>query len=367
MLPPRRVLRFVVVLVLASAAVVGLLHLRQGSITGPFSLEASEQWIVRQDQPGEIVARYTSGRREIVQSLQVYQFPRGDMIRFNIASNLEEGVRVAAGTPIMECLSMTDEAMEPMFVTRTNRLTTEVAMLQRETDLAQAERATTNLYLASKELEAYQKLIARRKQLVDQGILSRDELDLMEIEYSRRKIAAAAAQSDAEYRHVQTRPETASLTLASLEEAVQELNLVKQRRAARWLTTPIAGRLTRFSGMPQILLRVVNDHDLTARVVVPVSFADQLKPGDPIELVFASMGLPSVTSTIQRIEINPVPMLGQSAVHLLVPVSNTDGTLGVALTGQAMVRSVHVSPFSALWWRLRLAGFDSLFKKSEAQ
>ncbi len=367
MLPPRRVFRFLVVLVLSSAAVVGLLHLRQSTISGPFTLEASEQWIVRQDQPGELVARYTSGNREIVQSLQVYQFPRGDMIRFNVASNLDEGMQVSAGTRIMECLSMTDEAMEPLLESRTNRLTTEVAMLQRETDLAHAEMATTNLYLAARDLDAYQKLITRRRQLVDQGFMSLDELDLMEIEYSRRKIAAASAQASAEYRHIQSRPETASVTIMALEEAVQELNLLKQRRAARWLTTPIAGRLTRFSGVPQILLRVANDRELTARVVVPVAFADQIKPGESIEMVFASIGLPSVTSSIQRIEINPIPMLGQSAVHLLVPVNNAAGKLSMALTGQAVIRNIRINPFSALWWRLRLAGFDSLFKKSETQ
>ena len=360
MLPARRVMRFLVVLILVGAVLVGMAYLRQDTITGPFALEASEQWIVRQDQPGEIVARYSTGRREIVQKIQVFQFPRGDMIEFNVASNLAEGSQVTVGMPIMEFCSRADESMEKMLTIRTNRLSMEVALLHRQADLSKADEATTNLSLAARELDAYQQLIERRKQLVDQGILSRDELDLMEIEYSRRKLSAASAQSDSAFRHIRVQPDLATIAALELEEAKQALSLVAQRCAARWLVTPIAGRLTRFSGVPEILLRVVNEHELTARVVLPVAFMEQLKPGTPVELMFASMGVRSVTAHIERVEINPVPMMGQSVAHLLVPVPNDGGTLRMAMTGQAVVKGVKTGPFAALWWRLRLSGFNEL-------
>jgi hypothetical protein len=344
-------------LTLVCVLLLVLMYTRTGVLTGPFTLEAAE-WLVTQEQPGEIVTRQTTGRREVTQSVQVYEFPRGDVIRLNLASNLMEGSIVAAQTPIMELASLTDVAMEKLLVARTNRLAAQIGLLQQGEGTAKIGSAEASLALAQTNLQSYLPLVQRRRTLVDQGILSRDELQVNEDEYNRRMQEVVVAQAEVDVRRMQVAPGVVTMAQAEFEEACQELSLVQERLAARWLIAPVGGRLTRISNTPDILLRVINERDMSARVIVPIIFADQLAPGDPVELVFTGMAARALTSAIERVELQSVPQLGQSVAHLIVPVDNRDGRLRVAQTGQAIIHNIRANPLSALWRRVRLAGVD---------
>lgn len=140
-----RLLHFVMLLIVVSAGILALMLMRTSYLTGPFTLEPSEQWIVRQERPGEIVAQQTSGRRSVINAVSVHTFNDADVIDMNLAPNLEEGTIVTAGTPVMELLSLTDQAMEKMLVARVRRLTEQVAQLRTGEGLAKVEEAQAKL------------------------------------------------------------------------------------------------------------------------------------------------------------------------------------------------------------------------------
>jgi len=326
-------------------------------LTGPFTLEPSEQWIVRQERPGEIVAQQTAGRRSVINAVSVHTFNDADVIGMNLASNLEEGTIVTAGTPVMELVSLTDQATEKMLVARVRRLTEQVTQLRAGEGLAKVEEAQANLELATTNLASYAPMVARRRVLVDQGALSYDELQQMEVEYFKRQMDVNVARTAIGVRQSQMGPSVIAAADAELEETVRELELVRARLAARWLITPVAGCLTRYSGNPGILLRVMNVHAMLARIVVPIMYIDRVKPGDPVELIFSGVAMHAVTSTIDRVEASYDPVLGQSLVYLLVPVNNRDGQLQMAMNGQAVLHAARINPLVMVWQRLNMAGF----------
>ena len=359
----QKIIRFLIVLAGIAVMLVLLMFARSSTLMGAFVLEASEQWMVRQDRPGEFVARQTSGRREIMQSAEVYQFPNSDMIQLNLASNLTEGTVITAGTPVLELVSLSDQTMEKVLIARTNRLTIQINLLQKGEGTEKIAAAEASLALALTNLQSYSPLVDRRRGLVTRGVLSQDELQNAEDEYNRRQQQVIVAREDVDVRRMQVAPGVVSMAAAELEEAQQELHLVQTRRASRWLRSPVPGRLTRYSGVPNILMRVLNEWELSARVTVPMTFIDQLNVGDPVELIFAGIGIRSVTAAVERIELLPDPVYGQSVVNLLTTVPNKDGRLQVGLTGQAVIRGINANPWYAIWWRLRLAGIDALWSR----
>ncbi len=354
---PRKLLRFVLVLAGAVLALVAMMLTRSSGLSATFVLEPSAQWIVRQDRPGEIVARETSGRRQVAQSALVYQFDRGDVINLSLSSNLFDGAFVPVGMPVLELNSATDRAMELMLIARTNRLEQQVRLLLHGEGEANIAASEAVLALAITNLQSYVPMIERRRQLVTQGVLSEDELQVNEDEYNRRAQEVAVARADVEVRRMQVAPGVVAMAQAELEEALQELYLVQSRLNSRWIISPIAGRLARDSGDPTILLRVMNVQDMIARVVLPASYVNQFQTGATVELLFDGINLPPLRAPVERLEINQIPELGQSALHVLVAVPNESGVYAMNMTGRALLRASDANPFAVIMRRLRQGGF----------
>jgi hypothetical protein len=189
---------------------------------------------------------------------------------------------------------------------------------------------------------------------VEQGYVSADELQLMELEYARRRLSASARQMQSGYQRLRLRGDSTATEEAELEETLQQLQLVQQRLASRWLITPISGRLTRSSGVPEVLVRVVNEDPLVARILAPVEHAHHLSVGADVELVFSGYNSIVVQSRIEQMSIEPDPLLGISVIHMLAPVDNTNNRFTIGMSGQARLRSVRINPFLALWREIKL-------------
>ena len=367
MRPPARIIRFLALLALASLGIAALMFARTTSLTGPFALEPSEQWLVRQDQPGEVTTQHKLARSEVMQAVRVFEFARQDIISINLVSNLTEGSLVGSNAPIMEVFSQNDTAMEKMLIARVERLRSQLELLKIGEGSAKVDAAQANLALAQTNLATYLPIYERRKKLVVQGIMSPDEFQITEDEYSRRAQAVNVAQADVDVRRMQIAPGVVTMAAAELEEAQQQLDLIRGRLASRWLCTPIAGRLTRYSNNAAILVRVMNEKEMLARIMIPMVFMEQVRMGEQVELYVHGIEGPPITASVDRVLVDALPLLGQSVAHLVVPVNNDDGRLQVAMTGQAVMRGTRINPFTALWRRLRMAGIGTLMREPGSQ
>ncbi|NLF40695.1 hypothetical protein GX586_14730 [bacterium] len=354
-----RILRFLALLAVASIGIAALMFARTTSLTGPFALEPSEQWLVRQDQPGEVTTQHRLARSEVMQSVRVYEFARQDIISISLASNLTEGALVASNTPVMELYSQNDEAMERMLVARVERLKSQLELLSIGEGSAKVDAAQANLALAQTNLATYLPIYERRKKLVVQGIMSPDEFQLTEDEYSRRAQAVNVAQADVDVRRMQIAPGVVTMAAAELEETQQQLELIRARLDSRWLRTPIGGRLTRNSNNPAILIRVMNEKEMLARIMIPMVLMDQVRVGEQVELYVHGVEGPPITAAVDRVLVDELPLLGQSVANLVVPLDNSDGRLQVAMSGQAVIRGARINPVAALWRRLWMAGINT--------
>ncbi|MCK5853254.1 hypothetical protein KAH27_09535 [bacterium] len=351
----KRFLRFALLFGTMSIVIILLMQAQTPTLSGPFELEASEQWIVRQDRPGEIVTRHTLGRRKAIQEMRLYRFPDEDILSVNLISNLTEGTWVKKKQPVLDFYSLADNANKKILEARVERLTEQTNIYRNGELQARYEQALALVALAETNLLTYTPLIKRRRGLVKTSILSEDELQTYESEYYRRLQDVQVAKSEAFYRKSQASPGVIAMADAELEEAERELELVQNRLAAHLVRTPIEGRITRSSGDPAILLRVLNEDKLIARIVVPVIFKDKINIGDKILLDFAGHQNYSVESHIEHIVVQSVPMLGQSILHVLVPVDNSNKELSVSMTGNAVLTSIKMNPLRIIIERIKSA------------
>jgi len=349
----KRFVKFISLLLLMGILVALLMKFQSGNLAGAFELEASEQWIIRQERPGEIVARHTQGRREAVQGVKIYNYPDDDIITVNLISNLVEGSYVESGTPLLEIYSISDSSKEKSLEARVNRLREQLKLHYGGEFQAKQNEALAELALAETNLASFIPIIEKRRELAGKGILSLDEMHLSEDEYFARIQAVEVAKAALEIRKSQIAPGVIAVAQAEFEEAVQELSLIKLRLADNKLVTPIEGRITRASGDPSLLLRVVNENALYARVGLPLTYVDRISEGDIVKLIFNGSSESIITSAVEKIVVQSVPMLGRSVLHVLVPVKNRKDDVSVSMTGRAIFSSVSINPFDLMWNRLK--------------
>jgi hypothetical protein len=346
-------IRFILLLVVLFLIATLLLKTQTTTLKSPFELEASEQWIVRQDRPGEIIARHTLGRRQAIQGMKVYRYERNDLITMDLHTNLSEGAYVPSGFPVLIINSLNDNSQQDILKTRENRLTEQVKLLTKGPYQARIIEAERLLALAQTNFITFLPEYTRITNLVTRGISSQYERDIARQEHARLLQEIRIARETLNVRRMEIAQGVITMAELELEETQHELAMVRSRITNRWLKTPIPGRLTRSSGDPDILLRIVNENKLYARIIIPLAFYELLEEGDIVDLQFNGKETFNRRSTIEYIIVESIPMLGQSVLHVLVPLDNDDGELSVAMTGQALFPEIKIDPFNMLLRRIR--------------
>ncbi len=349
----KKVTRFIALLLLVGIVITLLIKFQSNNLYGAFELEASEQWIVRQERPGEIVARHTQGRREAVQGIKLYRYSDDDIVTIILFSNLVEGSYVDLGDPILEINSISDNSKDKLLEARIKRLQEQLKLHYNGEFQAKQNEAVATLALAETNLISYLPIMEKRRELAKKGFLSLDEMHFSEDEYFARKQEVEVAKAALEIRKSQIAPGVVAVAKAELEETLQESKFVKLRLANNLLITPVEGRVTRASGDPSLLLRVINENMLYARIGLPLTFVDRINKGDTVKLIFNGSSDFVITSAVEKIVVQSVPMLGQSVLHVLVPVKNRKNEVRVSMTGRAIFSSININPFDMMWKRLK--------------
>jgi hypothetical protein len=348
-------IRFILILLLLFVVVTLLLKTKTTTLKSPFELEASEQWIIRQDRPGEVIARHTLGRRQAIQGMKVYRYERNDLITMDLHTNLTEGASVPVGFPVLIINSLNDNSQEHILEAREKRMTEQVNILTKGPYQARIIEAERQLDLSQTNFITFLPEYARVTNLVNRGISSQYERDIARQEHARLLQEIRIARESLNVRKMEIAPGIITMAELELEETQHELAMVRSRITNRWLKTPIPGRLTRSSGDPDILLRIVNEHKVYARIIIPLAFYELLHIGDAVDLRFHGKELLVRHTKIEYIIVESIPMLGQSVLHVLVPLDNDDGELSVAMTGQALFPEIKIDPFNMLLRRMRYA------------
>ncbi|MBR6462873.1 hypothetical protein IKS73_07030 [bacterium] len=352
-------LRYFLIIALSGVVLYFVLQTDVAALKCPFELEASEQWTIQQERPGDFIAKHLKGRMQALAGVTTFRFDRYDVVNTELAPGIKEGSLVKVGDHVLTFHSLYDESQKKM-------LQAKVDMYQATLDNLLSgelqERVTEGeklVSLAYTNYYSYLPLVERRRVLYNTGYISNDEVQQAEEELNSRFAEISVAEADLNARKMACSSNVINTAKAELRVAQKELEMVNDRLEARTVTTPVNGRVTQVSLDPEVktILRVVNEEPIYARVVAPLNFSNEIQPGLEAVLSFHNEDL-TVTGKVESVSIVPVPLMGLSVVHALIPIRDVPFSTISSMTGEASIPSIKIDPFHS-----SLAALRSLYEK----
>lgn len=352
-------LRYFLIIAISGVVLYFVLQTDVAALKCPFELEASEQWTIQQERPGDFIAKHLKGRMQALAGVTTFRFDRYDVVNTELAPGIKEGSLVKVGDHVLTFHSLYDESQKKM-------LQAKVDMYQATLDNLLSgelqERVTEGeklVSLAYTNYYSYLPLVERRRVLYNTGYISNDEVQQAEEELNSRFAEISVAEADLNARKMACSSNVINTAKAELRVAQKELEMVNDRLEARTVTTPVNGRVTQVSLDPEVktILRVVNEDPIYARVVAPLNFSNEIQPGLEAVLSFHNENL-TVTGKVESVSIVPVPLMGLSVVHALIPIRDVPFSAISSMTGEAIIPSIKIDPYHS-----SLAALRSLYEK----
>ena len=345
-------LRYFLIIALSGVVLYFVLQTDVAALKCPFELEASEQWTIQQERPGDFIAKHLKGRMQALAGVTTFRFERYDVVNTELAPGIREGSLVKAGDHVLTFRSLYDESQKKMLQAKVEMYQATLDNLlsgELQSRVTEGERLVT---LAYTNYYSYLPLVERRRELFNTGYISNDEVQQLEEELNSRF-------ADLNARKMACSSNVINTARAELKVAQKELEMVNDRLAARTITTPVSGRVTQVSLDPEIktILRVVNEDPIYARVVAPLTFSNEIQPGLEAVLTFHNEDL-TVTGRVESVSIVPVPLMGLSVVHALIPIRDVPFSAISSMTGEASIPSIKIDPFHS-----SLAALRALYEK----
>jgi len=350
-------LRYFLIIAISGVVLYFIMQTDVAALKCPFELEASEEWIIQQERPGDFIAKHLKGRLQALAGVTTFRFERYDVVNTELAPGIAEGSLVEAGDHVLTFRSLYDESQKKTLEAKVDMYQATLDNLlsgELQSRVTEGEKLVS---LAYTNYYSYLPLVRRRRELFNTGYISNDEVQQLEEELNSRFAEISVAEADLNARRMACSSNVINTARAELRVAQKELEMVNDRLAARTIKTPIKGRVTQVSLDPEIktILRVVDEDPIYARIVAPLSYASELQPGVLTIMSFHNEQL-TVTGRIESVSVVPVPLMGISVVHARVPVRDVPFSAISSMTGDASIPSIKIDPFhsslsalKALW------------------
>lgn len=235
---------------------------------------------------------------------------------------VEAGDPVSPGQPIMQLRP--DQVQAQVEGAQAGA---DAARYSRDAAQAQLEAAQAQLLQAESDVQLAEVEFRRTKSLVEEGALSRQDLDQAQ---NQLEVARASQQlAEKNVRAAQSQLEQATSTLNQAQAQVQ---VNQESLGFKQVTAPIAGfvgdiipKVGDYVSLGQTVTTITENRELFLRIQVPTTRSDQLSTGLPLELVDPNTGKPLATGSLSFVS----PEVDNSAQSILVKARfpNEAGTL----------------------------------------
>lgn len=342
-------IRYILILASAGTVLYLIMQTDAAALRCPFELEASEQWTIQQERPGDFVAKHFKGRLQALAGVTTYRFDRYDVVGVELAPGVEEGSIVKKGDHVLTFHSLYDESQRKQLEAEVEKFQAALDALLSGELQSRVEEGEKLLAQAITNYNSYLPLVKRRRELYNTGFISNDEVQQMEDELNDRLIQISVVKADLDARRQACSSNVINTARGELKVAQKSLEMVDDRLAARIVKTPIQGRVTQVSLDPasQTILRVVNEEPIYARCVASIRFSSTLTNGCEIVFRFPNEEF-AVTGAVEKVSVVPVPLMGISVLHALVPLYDLPTNRISSMTGEATVPSIKIDPVNQL-------------------
>ena len=330
---------------LALAVLLGLWIRLPLEFTRPCRLLPQAEWILIRTGPDTFEARLitrTAGER---QTLDIFRFERGDVVRFEREGTIRPGARVAAGDEVAYLRS---------HASRAARQTSALELLEAEAGLRTVETGgkaeivarTRGEMAAAQALRAQRETESRRTaRLHEAGLASDAQHETAASLLEQAEANLSAARSALEAVEVGEKSAIVEAYLARVELLRGRLAEAALRVDAETLRSPIAGEVMALQA-DSALVRIADTDTLYAFSPVPPSRVFHLRPGRGA--VVQAMGSPvRARGWVVSVDSEASAVAGRTFFWATVAIPNPDGLLRPGLEGSLRFTG---APVTLLAW-----------------
>ena len=215
-------LRYFLIIALSGVVLYFVLQTDVAALKCPFELEASEQWTIQQERPGDFIAKHLKGRMQALAGVTTFRFERYDVVNTELAPGIREGSLVKAGDHVLTFRSLYDESQKKMLQAKVEMYQATLDNLlsgELQSRVTEGERLVT---LAYTNYYSYLPLVERRRELFNTGYISNDEVQQLEEELNSRFAEIAVAEADLNARKMACSSNVINTARAELKVAQKE-------------------------------------------------------------------------------------------------------------------------------------------------
>lgn len=258
------------------------------------------------------------GRLEAQQRVLLQPEIQGRIAAIPVSS----GARVKQGTPIVLLRPDATQAELNSAIAKTN--SAKAAQTTSQSELRAAEAAQIR---DAAEVELQKVEFERTKRLVEQGVQSKQQLDV-----AQRNLNTASATLRATQQQAEAAKSSLNQAAANIRQAEADTAASRQNFQYKQVLAPITGEVGDFPvkvgdyvNTGQNLTTITQNDNLFLRISIPTNRSSQLRTGLPVELIDATTKKRLVTGRIDF--ISPEVDTGAQAVLIKARFPNQNGSL----------------------------------------
>ncbi len=256
-------------------------------------IQPSEEWELSKTVDGKLLATQKDNLSGNILNYSVTEFQRGDAVQFVMNKKIMKNNEVKIGDTIGYLYSNEEQRKLIQLRGQLAILNAELVFHttgQKPEDIAIAQR---NLDLAKQELETQRKLMARSEELVKDKVISIEQYDIDLNTLKVKQIEVDLAQANLSSVETGEKQEMANLIHSKINALNLEIDQIQARVNLFTITSPIAGKIIvdhgSVWGIPlntdlETIVKVVNDKNVIGLMPVRLKHQVVIQPGAKVTL-----------------------------------------------------------------------------------
>jgi putative peptide zinc metalloprotease protein len=320
-------------------------------IGSPCEIKPLEYFTLRSYPEGTVTQELFRGGSEEKKSVNVLKLYTTDFTTLNLVTKVKEGQKVDSGETVAELTSPSYISNLAQVKENLRRAIEYYALLQKGARKEAIQQAKDKVAQTQSELELKEKELKRFSDLHEKNLISKQELEKVQTDYSVLSNQLSIAQNDLNIIKKGAQPEELSMADTEIKMWQERLEFLEGQVSDSQIKSPIRGVVTSIS-YENNLLTISNIDTIRALIQVSEKDLDVLKEGLSVKLKVQSYPFLSFWGKVTKIS----QMADAGGLKKIFPVTckieNRDYLLKPGMTGYAKVYCGKRSLFSLLTRRI---------------
>ena len=326
-------------------------------ISGPARFVAYSEWSLLNSEQDKLKSQHFYNGARNKNDMYLFHFQRPDFIRFSLNEDLEIGTIVNAGDVVARLSSAEDDIRLAELKGQLEESHASLAALQTGEKDAFQRQASEELTYARAELQAYEPILQRTKELHEKNLVSDQELDIAQAQYDLYKINVDVAEARLQTVKTGAKQEAINVIRAQVNAVSRQIDLLQEKFQAATIKSPITGVLVQPDNTVGELCHICEIDSMIVQMPVKTSDVKHVHSGMPFKTYPADsrqsgrdLEVLNVSASASMINMQPMFM-----VTAIAP--NTDYAIRHGMTGRAEIHAGKRTLFSMIasaWDNFRL-------------